>query len=47
MCFVGYSRDEKGYRYFDPVKKKMYESMDVIFRESESYFSSTGVSINS
>jgi transposase InsO family protein len=41
--FVGHSREKKGYRCYDPVKKMMYESMDVIFRESEPYFSSAGV----
>jgi hypothetical protein len=41
--FVGYSREKKGYRCYDPVKKRMYESMDVTFRESESYFSFAGI----
>jgi hypothetical protein len=43
---VGYSRDKKGYRYFDLVKK-MYESMNVTFRESEPYFSFTDVPTSS
>jgi hypothetical protein len=45
--FVGYSREKRGYRCFDPMKKRMYESMDVTFRESEPYFSSASISINS
>jgi hypothetical protein len=40
---MGYSRDKKGYRYFDPVKKRMYESTDMTFCELESYFSFAGV----
>jgi hypothetical protein len=44
---VGYSREKKGYRCFDQVKKRMYESMDVTFCESEPYFCSAGVYVSS
>jgi hypothetical protein len=36
-----------GYRCFDLVKKRMYESINVIFRESEPYISSMGVFVSS
>jgi hypothetical protein len=36
--FVRYSNGKKGYKCYDPVKKKMFESLDVTFRETESYF---------
>jgi hypothetical protein len=36
--FVGYSSGKKGYKCYDPVKKIMFESLDVTFRETESYF---------
>jgi hypothetical protein len=36
--FVGYSSGKKRYKYYDPVKKRMFESLDVTFRETESYF---------
>jgi hypothetical protein len=45
--FVGYSRDKNGYRYFDPLKKRMYESMNVTFYESKSYFSYMSVPVSS
>jgi hypothetical protein len=45
--FVGYLRGKKGYKCFDPMKKRIYESMDVTFRESEPYFSSASVSVSS
>jgi hypothetical protein len=36
--FVGYSSEKKRYKYYNPVKKMMFESFDVTFRETESYF---------
>jgi hypothetical protein len=36
--FVGYSSGEKRYKCYDPVKKRMFESLDVTFRESKLYF---------
>jgi hypothetical protein len=36
--FVGYSSGKKGYKFYDPVKKRMFESLDVIFRETQQYF---------
>jgi hypothetical protein len=30
--FVGYSSGKKGYKCYDPVKKRMLESLDVTFR---------------
>jgi hypothetical protein len=36
--FVGYSSGKKGYKCYDPVKKRMFKSLDVTFREIESYF---------
>jgi hypothetical protein len=36
--FVGYSSGKKGYKCYDPVKKRMFESLDVTFRETEPYF---------
>jgi hypothetical protein len=30
--FVGYSSGKKGYKCYDPVKKRMFESLDVTFR---------------
>jgi hypothetical protein len=36
--FVGYSSGKKGYKRYDPVKKKMLESLDVTFRDTEPYF---------
>jgi hypothetical protein len=36
--FVEYSSGKKRYKYYDLVKKRMLESLDVIFRETEPYF---------
>jgi hypothetical protein len=36
--FVGYSSGKKGYKCYDPVKKRMFKSLDVTFRETEPYF---------
>jgi hypothetical protein len=37
---------KKGYRCYDPVKKMMFESMNVMFRELESYFTLSDVQSN-
>jgi hypothetical protein len=36
--FIGYSSTQKGYKCWDPIGKKLFVSMDVTFRESESYY---------
>ena len=33
--FVGYGQDEFGYRFFDPVEKKLVRSRDVVFFEDQ------------
>jgi uncharacterized membrane protein YagU involved in acid resistance len=40
------TRVGKKYRCFDPVKKMMFESIDVTFRETESYFTLSDVQFN-
>ena len=35
---LGYSRTQKGYKYYHPVAKKRFASTDVTFFESESFF---------
>ncbi|CAL9004267.1 unnamed protein product, partial [Prunus brigantina] len=36
--FIGYAPHQKGYRFYHPPSQKVYTSMDVAFREQESYF---------
>ena len=36
--FVGYSINQRGYKCFDPVFRKMFVSMDVTFFEGQSYY---------
>jgi hypothetical protein len=36
--FVGYSSAKTGYKCYDSMKKKIFKSLDVIFREIEPYF---------
>ena len=33
--FVGYGLDEFGYRFYDPVEKKLVRSRDVVFVEDQ------------
>ena len=33
--FIGYGQDEFGYRFFDPVQKKLIRSRDAVFMENE------------
>jgi hypothetical protein len=42
--FVGYSSTQKGYVCWSPAEKRLFVSMDVIFRELESYYSSEVIS---
>jgi hypothetical protein len=44
--FVGYSSGKKGHRCYDPMKKRMFESIDVTFTEIESYFTLSDVRSN-
>jgi hypothetical protein len=44
--FIGYAEFQKGYRCYDPLTDTIYVSLDVSFRESESYYSG-GVSESS
>lgn len=37
--FVGYGRNQKWYRCFDPLAKKMYATMDCDFMDIEFYYS--------
>jgi hypothetical protein len=42
--FVGYSSTQKGYVCWSPAEKRLFVSMDVTFRELESYYSSEVIS---
>lgn len=41
--FVGYSSTQKSYKCYHPPCRKYFVTIDVIFRESEPYFSSTQI----
>ncbi|KAJ7954112.1 Retrovirus-related Pol polyprotein from transposon TNT 1-94 [Quillaja saponaria] len=41
--FIGYTTTQKGYKCYHPPTRKTYVSMDVTFRESEAYFSSSSL----
>ena len=36
--FIGYASNKRGYKCFNPVAKKFFESMDVRFVEDHSFF---------
>jgi len=38
--FLGYGTNKKGYRCYDPNKKRVYVTMDVTFVESDNFYSS-------
>jgi len=40
--FLGYSQTQKGYRFYDPLQKKMYVSRDVRFSKDTLYYPATG-----
>ncbi|PRQ26842.1 putative RNA-directed DNA polymerase [Rosa chinensis] len=44
--FVGYAEFKKGYRCYDPLTGTIHVSLDIVFRESEPYYSK-GVSASS
>ena len=33
VCFLNYGQDEFAYRLYDPIKKKLIRSQDVVFVE--------------
>jgi hypothetical protein len=37
MIFIGYETGTKGYRFYDPVAKKLCVSRDAIFQESKAW----------
>jgi len=37
--FMGYGLNKKGYKYFDPINKRLYITMDTTFIESEHFYS--------
>jgi hypothetical protein len=45
--FVGYSDLQKGYRCYDPHTQKLHVTLDVSFRETESFYSKEGSIISS
>ena len=34
-CFLGYGSETKGYRLYDPKRKRVFFSRDVLFNESD------------
>ena len=38
--FLGYAMNQKGYRYYHPLTKRMFITVDVVFHEDTMYFSS-------
>jgi len=38
FIFVGYASTQKGYKCWDPIGRRLFVSMDVTFREEESYY---------
>ena len=42
--FLGYGTNKKGYRCYDPTKKRVYVTMDVTFVESENFYLSQSTS---
>ena len=40
--FMGYASTQKGYKCWDPIGRRLFVSMDVIFREEEPYYTKKG-----